>query len=99
MRSASYSFSRVKLSWFWIASACARGDRRGRGLPDDDAPARDASDRQREPRERYTASRSSASSTDARHVALRDVRDFVREHAASSDSFCASRMRPVLTPM
>ena len=42
MRSASYSFSRVKLICDWIASACAEAIAAEVACPDDDEPERDA---------------------------------------------------------
>ena len=80
MRSASYSFSRVKLICDWIASACPEAIAAEVACPDDDELGR-AMPRSpgRGPASMYSSAFFSFA-TDARHVALRDVRDFVRQH-------------------
>ena len=79
MRSASYSFSRVKLICDWIASACPEAMAADVACPDDDEPERDAAIASGEARQ-HVQERVLLCRHRARHVALRDVRDFVRQH-------------------
>ena len=80
MRSASYSFSRVKLSWFWIASAWPVAIAACAASPDEAAAGARGEHRERERGERHQQVVLLALQH-ARDVALRDVRDLVREHA------------------
>ncbi len=79
MRSASYSFSRVKLICVWIASACADAMRRRGRLSRRRGTGARRGDGQRE-RGQRVEQRALLPGEQARHVMLRHVRDFVREH-------------------
>ncbi len=98
MRSASYSFSRVKLICDWIASACPEAMAADVACPADDELERDAA----------IASARPASIISSAFFCVAIERAMWRcvtcviscaSTAASSDSVCVRRMRPVFTPM
>ena len=93
-RSASYSFSRVKLICY-CAVPCACRDRAHRRVPPAAAPIRMAASTR--PRIRGWCVR--PCELDAAHVPLRDVRDLVRQHAGQFASLRGSSSRPECTPM
>ena len=97
MRSASYSFSRVKLICDWMASACPEAIAAEVACDDDDEPERDAAIARASPASMYS---SAFFSFDIARAMWRCVTCVIScaSTEASSDSLCVSRMRPVLTP-
>ena len=80
IRSASYSFSRVKLIWCWIVSACVAAIAPAAASPLEALPPRAARMASASPASDISIE-SFCADERARHVMLRDVRDLVREHA------------------
>ncbi len=98
MRSASYSFSRVKLSWFWIVSACVAAIAADAASPLDAPLPRAARIASARPASDISIESFCAFSARAMWCCVTCVISCAST-LASSDSDCVSRISPVWTPM